>query len=1267
MPIYSPTGFLDITNATLRTSNLEAQNFKLNGGNIYVTSELTTDELLNLDNVVNAGNTTPHTVEFQNATTGFVTTANVEVGTANLFVDTSTSNVGIGTNAPIDTLHINGGTRFAGHIIPTTNATFDIGSAENKVRDLYVDTNSIWVGDRAKIAFENGKMKFKRRKLNKVPRMLVNLAINHGRTDEADVETHAIAFAQTIDSTISTVSDLKLEHIRDYAKTFDNTKSVSDIFADNEEDYEAITASEAFMEVGSNIFTEHSLSIGKTTDPTATLDIYKEDTTAAGASTLSSITGVFSGSDATGGTINNRGLYINLDSSATGGTSSSNPAEEHRVWGIDVDIDVTGDSDDIRGGRFLVRSELAENGTDRTSVIYGIDAQGQHNGSAPNTNITGVNARSFKGSNSTGSTTKMVGVNAEYEINAGTCTDAYGVRSLFDRNGGAVTNSYLFYGGHVGDTTTITNNYGLYVTGTDKHYLEGDVGIGVTDPVYNLDVNNEIQIRGQGLIYHANETSDSESSRYFLKFNKTLDVSYPVLCNRTPNGNVVIATGTSSGGGEVERMRFNGGDGTITMDVGRGDVYFENNSNDNASGNGITLRTPTNPGSTGSIFAVRSSGNGCRLWVGQDVTAVASDSDFCAGQNGYAVGSEDDRSTYNFIVKAGGNVGIGTTTPGARLHVYNGTGTVASEMILGPSAAADTAGIVKYFHGDGSGTGYMIMGNWGDSMSAGTGLVVKKGGDVGIGTTSPVGVNGGQRIEGSSSTGFEYIATRADTGVATGNFIGAYLFKNADAGGTPPHYAGMSAKATGTGGNMILYFHTARENYETDTSNMILDSSGRLEVGGGRLLVGTGGKLGLTINDGDGNANITFNHGDTVPDQNGSAGRIDCGVDGNAGYMRLRVKNSVTAGTSVSMPNCLRIEEGYVRAYADLYVDDRVGIGTTVPDAVLDVRSGTEIPRLRGDAGRSLFMGSNYTHVNSTGFSETSTNYAWDGYPGVVRMNSGGEWRVHGEGSNNVLIRTDGGFAPFTGLHETYLPFDEDDQGKIVYSTGNYASELKDGNVDGVICNYLTVLDACPVVKICATENDKRVMGVLSTRHLRTQIKEITKEEYELTMGDEKYAYEKKEGADVYIRDIDTDEFSRGYYNAVGEGGIWVCNKNGNLENGDYITSSTVAGYGQKQNDDLLHNYTVAKITTDCDFTEIWVTTKKHKKTREGYLFDENNEPVYENILDTEGNTQNHLKFKLRYLLPDGTQISEEEYTTKTLADEKVYVAAFVGCTYHCG
>ena len=78
MPIYTPTGFLDITNATLRTSNLEAENFKLNGGNIYVTTDFTTPPTLQL--IAGFGNVTSNTIQFSNDTTGLVTTANVSVG-----------------------------------------------------------------------------------------------------------------------------------------------------------------------------------------------------------------------------------------------------------------------------------------------------------------------------------------------------------------------------------------------------------------------------------------------------------------------------------------------------------------------------------------------------------------------------------------------------------------------------------------------------------------------------------------------------------------------------------------------------------------------------------------------------------------------------------------------------------------------------------------------------------------------------------------------------------------------------------------------------------------------------------------------------------------------------------------------------------------------------------------------------------------------------------------------------------------------------------
>ena len=49
------------------------------------------------------------------------------------------------------------------------------------------------------------------------------------------------------------------------------------------------------------------------------------------------------------------------------------------------------------------------------------------------------------------------------------------------------------------------------------------------------------------------------------------------------------------------------------------------------------------------------------------------------------------------------------------------------------------------------------------------------------------------------------------------------------------------------------------------------------------------------------------------------------------------------------------------------------------------------------------------------------------------------------------------------------------------------------------------------------------------------------------------------------------------FINSVGEGLINVCGENGDIEIGDYITTSSIAGKGMKQTDDILHNYTVAK------------------------------------------------------------------------------------------
>jgi hypothetical protein len=54
-----------------------------------------------------------------------------------------------------------------------------------------------------------------------------------------------------------------------------------------------------------------------------------------------------------------------------------------------------------------------------------------------------------------------------------------------------------------------------------------------------------------------------------------------------------------------------------------------------------------------------------------------------------------------------------------------------------------------------------------------------------------------------------------------------------------------------------------------------------------------------------------------------------------------------------------------------------------------------------------------------------------------------------------------------------------------------------------------------------------------------------------------------------------------------GDTRIWVTDVGGPLESGDLLTTSNVSpGFAQKQGDGALMNYTVAKVTQDCDFTE---------------------------------------------------------------------------------
>jgi hypothetical protein len=66
----------------------------------------------------------------------------------------------------------------------------------------------------------------------------------------------------------------------------------------------------------------------------------------------------------------------------------------------------------------------------------------------------------------------------------------------------------------------------------------------------------------------------------------------------------------------------------------------------------------------------------------------------------------------------------------------------------------------------------------------------------------------------------------------------------------------------------------------------------------------------MVINDGGGNANLTFNHISRTPGQNGNSGRITVNVDATSNAsMDFSLKSNVTSGVAVSTTSVLTLYE----------------------------------------------------------------------------------------------------------------------------------------------------------------------------------------------------------------------------------------------------------------------------------------------------------------------------------------------------------------------
>ena len=150
------------------------------------------------------------------------------------------------------------------------------------------------------------------------------------------------------------------------------------------------------------------------------------------------------------------------------------------------------------------------------------------------------------------------------------------------------------------------------------------------------------------------------------------------------------------------------------------------------------------------------------------------------------------------------------------------------------------------------------------------------------------------------------------------------------------------------------------------------------------------------------------------------------------------------------------------------------------------------------------------------------------------------------------------GVLNFTGKHRCCLK--QIKRGRPTIKPGMVVS------CTGTVCNLdgsreASIDDAIPEVDISTSSCDSRAFGVF------VDFEPLGKAIFKLANF-------------VFNRSI-VHNRSLAIVNSVGEGGIWVCDFAGVVKIGDLLTTSDVLGHAEKQQDDIIRSYTIAKVTSN--------------------------------------------------------------------------------------
>ena len=232
----------------------------------------------------------------------------------------------------------------------------------------------------------------------------------------------------------------------------------------------------------------------------------------------------------------------------------------------------------------------------------------------------------------------------------------------------------------------------------------------------------------------------------------------------------------------------------------------------------------------------------------------------------------------------------------------------------------------------------------------------------------------------------------------------------------------------------------------------------------GDIVSGRGsGGVALTINDGHGNANVTFNHQNGTPEQNGQAGRIEVNTDNIGGNATMSFElGSATANTEAGITQILELSVGgsIWTNNAGLTFSNRPAFngGASGSTAPFTVSSTTVVTNLNADLLDGQ-QGSHYTNASNL---------------------SSGTLAIARGGTNSSATPTNGGVAYGTG--SAYAFTSAGTSGKILTSNGAAAPTWEDAPGGFSVTNDTSTNSTYYPVFVDTTSGDPTQTSVSSTK-----------------------------------------------------------------------------------------------------------------------------------------------------------------------------------------